>query len=74
MTIAHLRFYGRALVIVALTLPVFLTACAPRQTRPDGTYPKTPGRRPLVLPNVPLSQMRCFGGGIGGCSLGGRAQ
>ncbi len=52
-----------------------LSGCGIKQTRPDGMYPKTDkpweGRR---VPSIGLNQLRCFGGGIGGCSLGGRAQ
>jgi len=60
--------------ILALILILIFMGCGIKQTRPDGTYPKT--RTPWVgirLPNIGMNQLRCFGGGIGGCSMSGKA-
>jgi hypothetical protein len=62
-------------VLLGLMLgAVWMTGCAPSRTRPDGMpYPTTLGPQwPGGIYGV--NQTRCFGGGIGGCSLGGKAQ
>jgi hypothetical protein len=68
------------LVLLAFLAGITLMAlagCGIKQTRPDGTYPKHPetwrsNRR--GMPTIGFDQARCFGGGIGGCSMGGKAQ
>lgn len=55
------------LVVLALSM-----ACAPQRTIPKGMpYPKHLRRGMRVYP---MNQLRCLGGGIGGCSLSGRPQ
>jgi hypothetical protein len=61
------------LCILALILLLIFSGCAPARTRPANLpFPTTLG------PQMPggiygINQTRCFGGGIGGCSLGGKA-
>lgn len=51
------------LVFVALNI---LLSCAPQRTIPKGMpYPRTLPRSAKVYP---MEQVRCLGGGIGGCS------
>jgi hypothetical protein len=68
--------WARALLFLAVTWPMFLTACAggPSRTRPDGTYPKQGRTVRPGLRVIPMGQLRCMGGGIGGCSLSGKPQ
>jgi hypothetical protein len=63
------------LVVLALALGMLLGCSqAPRRTLPPGMpYPTRLGPH---MPSgvIPMDQTRCFGGGIGGCTLGGKAQ
>jgi hypothetical protein len=71
----HTSNLARLLAIVFLAgLLLASFACAPTRTRPDGLYPKTGVRLRPGMRVVPMNQLRCLGGGIGGCSLGGRPE
>jgi hypothetical protein len=78
----NIRARVTMLVVVILALVgMLLGACGPQKRNPDvRPFPKPESiaeynkkRRNMHPRWHQLGQVRCFGGGIGGCSMGGRA-
>lgn len=53
-------------VILALILMLSFMGCGVKHTRPEGVpYPIRLGPQ---VPQASIGELRCFGGGLGGCS------
>jgi ABC-type uncharacterized transport system auxiliary subunit len=68
----YLRARIAYFVVVILALAGMLLACGP-QRRPEGTFPKPVSaaeynrKHRQRLRTLELNQLRCMGGGLGGC-------
>lgn len=60
-------------IIIAIVLAILigLFGCGPQRRPENQPFPKTVSR--FRVPQMTWQQARCFGGGIGGCSLSGKA-
>lgn len=65
---------GIAIVLALLILSLSGCGGAPQRTIPKGAHYPTKLRPQLPFGVIPMADLRCLGGGIGGCTLGGKPE